>query len=58
MPKDDRFEVISKHPAADLIVDGNDLGTKRTNDCAIMQVTLNRGRKAFQTAIADGCINI
>jgi 4-oxalocrotonate tautomerase len=45
MPKDDRFEAISERPAADLIVDRNYLGIKRTNDCAIIQVTLNQGPK-------------
>ena len=59
VPKDDRFQVITEHPASDLIVDPSYLGIQRSPDCIIIQVTLNEGRtldqkKAFYKAVADG----
>jgi phenylpyruvate tautomerase PptA (4-oxalocrotonate tautomerase family) len=59
VPKDDRFQVITEHPASDLIADENYLGIKRTRDCVMIQVALRGGRtldqkKAFYKAIADG----
>jgi phenylpyruvate tautomerase PptA (4-oxalocrotonate tautomerase family) len=58
-PKDDRFQVITEHPAADFIVDPSYLGIRRTADCIIIQLTLNEGRtldqkRAFYKAVADG----
>ncbi len=59
VPKDDRFQVITEHPAEGLIFDPNYLGIQRTADCIFIQVTLNEGRtvemkRAFYKAIADG----
>jgi phenylpyruvate tautomerase PptA (4-oxalocrotonate tautomerase family) len=59
VPKDDRFQVITEHPAEGLIFDPTYLGIHRTADCIFIQVTLNEGRtvemkRAFYKAIADG----
>jgi 4-oxalocrotonate tautomerase len=59
VPKDDRFQVITEHPAEGLIFDPNYLGIRRTADCILIQITLNEGRtldmkRAFYKAIADG----
>jgi 4-oxalocrotonate tautomerase len=58
-PKDDRFQVITEHPADGFIVDPNYLGIRRTKDCVFIQLTLNEGRtldqkRAFYKAVADG----
>ena len=58
-PKDDRFQVITEHPADGFIVDPNYLGIRRTKDCVFVQLTLNEGRtldqkRAFYKAVADG----
>ena len=58
-PKDDRFQVITEHPARDCIFDPSYLGIQRSKDCVFIQVTLNAGRtvdqkRAFYKAIADG----
>jgi phenylpyruvate tautomerase PptA (4-oxalocrotonate tautomerase family) len=59
VPKDDRFQVITEHPAEGLVFDPTYLGIKRTADCILIQITLNEGRtldmkRAFYKAIADG----
>jgi len=58
-PKDDRFQVITEHPADNFIYAPGYLGISRTDDCVFIQVTLNEGRsieikRAFYKAIADG----
>ncbi|HWK86028.1 MAG TPA: tautomerase family protein [Xanthobacteraceae bacterium] len=58
-PEHDRFQVITEHSPADLIVDPDYLGISRTKDGIIVQLTLNEGRsieqkKAFFKAVADG----
>jgi len=58
-PKDDRFQVISEHSLAQLVIDPNYLGIHRSVDAMVIQVTLNEGRtvemkKAFYKAVADG----
>src|SRR6202008_2422518 len=58
-PKDDRFQVVTEHPANDLIADPPYLGIQRTKDCIFIQMTLNEGRtvdqkRAFYKAVADG----
>ncbi len=58
-PKDDRFAVITEHPAENFIADPTYLSITRTVDCVFIQVTLNEGRtvetkRAFYQAIADG----
>lgn len=59
VPQDDRFQVISEHATANLIIDPNYLGIHRSKDAIIIQVTLNEGRsvelkQAFYKAVADG----
>ena len=59
VPENDRFQVITEHPAEQLIVDKTYLGIQRTGDCVLIQVTLNEGRsvemkRAFYKAVADG----
>jgi phenylpyruvate tautomerase PptA (4-oxalocrotonate tautomerase family) len=59
VPKGDRFQVITEHPAEDFVFDATYLGIQRTADCVFIQVTLNEGRtvdkkRAFYEAIADG----
>jgi 4-oxalocrotonate tautomerase len=59
VPKGDRFQVITEHPARGLIFDPDYLGIRRSKDCVFIQVTLNAGRtvnqkSAFYKAIADG----
>jgi 4-oxalocrotonate tautomerase len=58
-PKDDRFQIISEHSAADLIADENYLGIRRTQECVFVQLTLNVGRtveqkKVFYKLVAEG----
>lgn len=58
-PKDDRFQIITEHPAADLICDPTYLGITRTADCIVIQLTMNAGRttekkQAFYKQVADG----
>jgi phenylpyruvate tautomerase PptA (4-oxalocrotonate tautomerase family) len=59
VPKNDRFQIINEHPAANFVADPIYLGITRTADCIIIQVTLNEGRsvelkRAFYKAVADG----
>jgi 4-oxalocrotonate tautomerase len=58
-PKNDRFQVISEHTRATLIIDPTYLDIERSADALIIQLTLNEGRtvevkKAFYKAVADG----
>ncbi len=58
-PKNDRFQVITEHPAQNFIFDPSYLGIQRSKDCVFIQVTINAGRTvdqkcAFYKAIADG----
>lgn len=59
VPQNDRFQIVTEHGPDELIFDPNYLGIERSNDCVIIQVTLNDGRtvdqkRAFYKAIADG----
>ena len=59
VPKDDRFQVITEHPATDFVFDPAYLGITRTPDCVFIQITLNKGRtvearQALYQAIAEG----
>jgi len=59
VPKDDRFQVIAEHSAANLVIDSDYLGIHRSSDAIMIQVTLNEGRsvemkRAFYKAVADG----
>jgi len=58
VPKDDRFQIITEHPAGGVIYDPNYLGIGRTDRIVIIQITLNLGRtvdqkRALYKAIAD-----
>jgi len=58
-PEGDRFQVITEHPAGDLIADPRYLGINRTTDVVFIQVMMNVGRtleqkKAVYKKIADG----
>jgi phenylpyruvate tautomerase PptA (4-oxalocrotonate tautomerase family) len=58
VPKDDRFMVITEHPADEVVFDPTYLGIERSKDCVLIQVFLNQGRtlemkKAFYQALAD-----
>jgi 4-oxalocrotonate tautomerase len=59
VPADDRFQVITEHPRENFVADPGYLGITRTEDCVLIQVTLNAGRtvdvkRAFYRAVADG----
>jgi 4-oxalocrotonate tautomerase len=59
VPKNDRFQVITEHPADSFIYDPTYLDIQRTPECIFIQITLNEGRtvevkRAFYKAVADG----
>ena len=59
VPEADRFLIVSEHAPNDFIIDRAYLGIERSQDCVVVQVTLNAGRsvemkKAFYKAVADG----
>jgi 4-oxalocrotonate tautomerase len=59
VPENDRFQIVTEHDPANLIIDRTYLGIERTDGCVIVQVTLSEGRtpeqkRAFYKAIADG----
>ena len=58
VPKDDRFEVITEHSSADLVIDPSYLGIQRSKDAVLIQITLNEGRtvalkQAFYKALVE-----
>ncbi len=59
VPQNDRFQIITEHPKAELQFDRDYLGVHRSDDCIFLQVTLNSGRtvemkQRFYKAVADG----
>lgn len=48
IPPDDRFQVITEHPAEGLIYDARYLGIPRTENIVFVQITLSAGRKPQQ----------
>jgi 4-oxalocrotonate tautomerase len=59
VPKNDRFQVITEHPAEGFVFDPTYLEIQRSSDCLFIQVTLNEGRtveqkQRFYQAVADG----
>jgi phenylpyruvate tautomerase PptA (4-oxalocrotonate tautomerase family) len=48
IPAQDRFQVITEHPAAGLIYDPSYLGIERSDDFVLVQITLSTGRKPAQ----------
>jgi 4-oxalocrotonate tautomerase len=58
VPKDDRFQIITEHPAGGVVYDPTYLGIGRTDQIVLIQITLNLGRtvdqkRALYEAIAD-----
>lgn len=47
-PRQDRFQIITEHPAKGLIYDPNYLGIDRGDNIVIVQITLSAGRKLAQ----------
>jgi len=59
VPADDRFQIISEHPAENFAFDANYLGIRRSENLVMIQITWNEGRtleqkKALFRSIADG----
>lgn len=59
VPQDDRFQIFNTYGPGTLSIDRTYLGIERSDDCVIIQVTLNQGRstqmkQAFYRAVADG----
>jgi len=48
VPAQDRFQVVTEHPAGGLIYDPTYLGVQRTDDIVLVQITLSTGRKPPQ----------
>ncbi|HET6930865.1 MAG TPA: tautomerase family protein [Candidatus Acidoferrum sp.] len=48
IPPDDRFQVITEHPAVGLIYDAHYLGISRTDNVVFVQITMSAGRKPQQ----------
>jgi 4-oxalocrotonate tautomerase len=58
VPKDDRFQIVTEHPAGGVVYDPTYLGISRTDQIVLIQITLNLGRtvdqkRALYEAIAD-----
>jgi 4-oxalocrotonate tautomerase len=47
-PSQDRFQVVTEHPASGLIYDPAYLGVQRTDNLVMVQITLSTGRKLAQ----------
>jgi len=59
VPKNDRFQVITEHDGTGLQFDRSYLDIQRSDDCILLQITLNAGRTLeaktrFYKAVADG----
>jgi phenylpyruvate tautomerase PptA (4-oxalocrotonate tautomerase family) len=48
VPKDDRFQIITEHPAEGVVYDPTYLGIGRTDRIVVIQITLNLGRTVDQ----------
>jgi 4-oxalocrotonate tautomerase len=48
VPAQDRFQIITEHPAGGLIYDPTYLGVQRSDDIVLVQITLSTGRKLAQ----------
>jgi 4-oxalocrotonate tautomerase len=47
-PAQDRFQIITEHPAGGLLYDPTYLGIQRTENIVMVQITLSTGRKPPQ----------
>ena len=61
VPKDDKFQVITKHESQELVMPKSYLGIEYSEDIIFIQVTLNEGRntemkKKFYKAICEGLV--
>ena len=61
VPKDDKFQVITKHESQELVVPKSYLDIEYSEDIIFIQVTLNEGRstelkKKFYKAICEGLV--
>jgi phenylpyruvate tautomerase PptA (4-oxalocrotonate tautomerase family) len=61
VPKDDKFQVITKHDSQELVAPKSYLGIEYSEDIIFIQVTLNEGRttelkKKFYKAICEGLV--
>ena len=61
VPVDDKFQVITRHDANELVVPKSYLGIEYSQGIIFIQVTLNEGRttelkKKFYKAICDGVV--
>ena len=59
VPRNDRFQVITEHPAEGFLFDPTYLDIQRSSDCIFIQLTLSEGRaveqkQRFYKAVADG----
>jgi 4-oxalocrotonate tautomerase len=48
IPRGDRFQVITEHPADGLLYDPNYLGIERSDRVVFVQITMSTGRKPQQ----------
>lgn len=58
VPPDDRFQIIQEHSPETLVADRRYLGIERSDEVAVIQITLNLGRtvdqkRALYRAIAE-----
>jgi len=44
VPQNDRFQVITEHTKDSLVLDREYLGVHRSDECILLQITLNSGR--------------
>jgi phenylpyruvate tautomerase PptA (4-oxalocrotonate tautomerase family) len=61
VPKDDKFQVITKHDSQELVAPKSYLGIEYSEDIIFIQLTLNEGRttelkKKFYKAICEGLV--
>jgi len=61
VPKDDKFQVITRHESQELVIPKSYLGIEYSEDIVFIQVTLNEGRttemkKGFYKAICEGLV--
>jgi hypothetical protein len=50
VPLQDRFQIITEHPAGGLIYDPTHLGVQRSDDIVLVQITLSTGRNWRRSA--------
>ena len=61
VPKDDKFQVITKHESQELVMPKSYLGIEYSDNIVFIQITLNEGRttemkKMFYKAICEGLV--